>query len=188
MRHKYGTQALILSRTPIGEASTGVLLLTEDLGIVRARAQGLRKSGSKMASALQTLTLAEVTLVRGKEGWRLTGAIQESSLKDQTDFVKKKCAGRIFELTRRLVRGEHQDAALYRHIRSFVEALPELSQKEQDAAECLVALRILQILGHDAGNIPGREEDFTSPTLEEAYTRRTELIARINHGIAISGL
>jgi recombinational DNA repair protein (RecF pathway) len=64
MRHKYSTTAIVLSRTPLAEASALVTLLTADVGLIRARAQGVRKPGAKMASALQTLIESDVMLLR----------------------------------------------------------------------------------------------------------------------------
>ena len=43
-----------------------VTLLTPELGLVRARAEGVRRSGAKLAHALQTLHASDVILVRGK--------------------------------------------------------------------------------------------------------------------------
>jgi hypothetical protein len=80
MRHKYETSGIVLSRTHVGEATTLVTLLTPDLGLVSARAQSLRNTGAKLAASLPTLALSHVVLVRGKEGWRVTGAVLEENL------------------------------------------------------------------------------------------------------------
>ncbi len=81
MRHKYASPAVVVARSPLGERAVLLTLLTGDLGLIRARAEGLRKPGAKLAHALQTFSESEVTLVRGKDGggWRapcfpITGA------------------------------------------------------------------------------------------------------------------
>jgi len=51
MRHKYETRGIVLSRSPLGEANAFVTLLTPELGLVRARAQGVRRSGAKLSAA-----------------------------------------------------------------------------------------------------------------------------------------
>ena len=79
MRHKYETRGIVLSRSPVGEASSFVTLLTSELGLVRALAQSVRRPGAKLAPALATLAESSVVLVRGKEGWRLAGAVLEES-------------------------------------------------------------------------------------------------------------
>jgi len=69
----------VLARAHTGEATTFLTLLTPDLGLVYARAQSLRKPGAKLASSLATLTESSVVLVRGKDGWRVTGAVLEEN-------------------------------------------------------------------------------------------------------------
>src|SRR3989344_8412979 len=54
MRHKYQTTALVLARSPRGEMSATVALLTADLGLIRARVQGVRRPGALLAAAPTT--------------------------------------------------------------------------------------------------------------------------------------
>lgn len=183
MRHKYVTDALVLARTPLKESAALVTLLTEEFGLVRARAEGLRKSGAKLAHALQTLDRCEVTLVRGKEGWRLSGAILEESWFGKLARPERLRAGRIAGLMLRLVHGEANDPALYALYAGFLEALPGLSEESQDTAEIMTALRILTSLGLDVGVLPQAGE--YAPLPPEA---RRELVMRVNRGIAASGL
>ncbi len=183
MRHKYVTGAVVLQRTPLAESATLVTLLTAEFGLLRARAEGLRKPGAKLAHALQTLDRCEVTLVRGKEGWRLSGALLEESWFSTLTRAGRLRAGRITGLLLRLVHGEANDPLLFTLFSSFVRALPELSEEEQDTAECVTALRILALLGLDAGELPHIEEYAPLPPEE-----RRALVTRINRGILASGL
>ncbi len=183
MRHKYTTRAIVLARSPLAESASLVTLVTEEFGILRARAEGLRKPGAKLAHALQTLYECEVTLVRGKEGWRLSGALLEKSFLDALDAKGRARVGRINGLVLRLVHGESNDTFLFSILKRFLEALPGRSEEEQDAAECFAALRILASLGLDAGSIP--DDNEYEPLAPDA---RRELVTRINRGIAASGL
>lgn len=183
MRHKYETTALILARTPLAESAALVTLLTEDFGIVRARAEGLRKPGAKLAHALQTLDQCAATLVRGKEAWRLSGAVLEESWFRKLSRTERLRAGRIAGLMLRLVHGEVNDPSLFILFTAFLTALPSLSEEAQDTAEIMTALRILAVLGLDGGALP--HEDIYEPLLPEA---RRELVMRVNRGIAASGL
>ena len=79
MRHKYDTRGIVLSRLPLGEANAFITLLTPELGLVRVRAQGIRMPGAKLASALATFAESSLVLVRGREGWRLAGAVLEEN-------------------------------------------------------------------------------------------------------------
>ncbi|KND46832.1 MAG: DNA repair protein RecO [Parcubacteria bacterium C7867-004] len=183
MRHKYVTRALVLKRTSLKESASLITLLTDDLGLIRARAEGLRKPGAKLASALQTLSETEVTLVRGKEGWRLSGALLTEDHFRNLDQQGRLRAGRVASLLLRLVHEEAGDSVLYDTYLDFLRALPEATEDAQDALECLAALTILRSLGLDAGPLPSIEiNEPLSP-----ITRR-DIVMRINRGITASGL
>ena len=186
MRHKYATNGIVLARTPIREAGMLVTLLTPDLGLVRARAEGVRRSGAKLAHALQTLCEAECMLVRGKEGWRLTGAVLSENRFIGLSAAARTRIARVANLLLRLVHGEADDSAVHQEFMAFMEAVPHLSSEAAEAAESLVVLRLLRELGFDAGEQP--PEGYDSPALEYVPTRHIELIARINRGIAASGI
>ncbi|MBU1292574.1 recombination protein O N-terminal domain-containing protein [Patescibacteria group bacterium] len=181
MRHKYVTEAIVLQRTPLAEAATLVTLLTEEFGLVRARAEGLRKPGAKLSSALQTLSHSEVTLMRGKHGWRLSGALLTKNWFQTLSPESRERAGRVGTLILRLVQGEGQ-GSLYDLYDEFLGKLQDSTEEEGDTAECIYALRILSELGLDTGDIPETDQKALS-----AQARR-DVVMRINRGITASGL
>ena len=195
MRHKYETRGIVLARTPVGEANAIVTVLTEELGLVRARAQGLRKPGAKLAAALATFVESSFVLVRGKEGWRVAGAVLESPWFTELGRPDARCsAARVCGLLLRLVAGDGHPE-LFAIIAGFFAALTpheaeliELTEGERDAAEALAVLRILAVLGLDAGDIPGGSSRFDRSTLSGVAADRAVYIARINRGIAASDL
>jgi len=189
MRHKYATAAIVLARSSAGEDSTLVTLLTHDLGLVRVRAQGLRKPGAKLAASLQTLSESDVILVRGKDGWRLSGAVLGDNHFQAMEHSARLRAGRVAGLVLRLVAGEAADAALYATLKGFLSFLAARPLEEHDAAECLAALRILHILGLDAGELGSLATDsYSVEELSAVASGRSTIIARINRGLAASGL
>ncbi len=189
MRHKYETRGIVLSRTPLGEANMLLTLLTPELGLVRVRAQGLRRSEAKLAAALVTFAESDLVLVRGKEGWRLAGAVLEENWFKRLEHAEpRRRAGRICGLLLRLVAGEVHDSLLFPILGGLFKALSELPEDTHEAAEVLAALRIIAALGLDGGDSPGRAPLFTPSLLKEASLNRASYIARINHGIAASGL
>lgn len=189
MRHKYETRGLVLSRAHTGEANTFVTLLTPDLGLVYARAQSLRKPGAKLASSLTTLSESSLVLVRGKEGWRMTGAVLEENWFGRLPSTSaRECAARVTGLFLRLVAGEEQDSELFPILREFLEALATLPKDLYEAIEILAVLRILASLGLDDGEIPEASASFTIPALAEISKNRTQYVLRINTGINASGL
>lgn len=189
MRHKYETRGIVLSRTSLGEATALLTLLTGELGIVRARAQSLRRSGSRLSSSLATFAESNFVLVRGKEQWRIAGAVLAENWFQRIKFTHdRERAARIIGLLLRLVAGETHDVELYPIIINFFRALVTLPENAHDAAEVLVALYILHSLGLDAGALPGDSADFSPATIVAATKGRKKYIERINHGIAASGL
>ncbi len=189
MRHKYDTRGIVLGRSHTGEATTYVRVLTPELGLVNARAQSLRKSGAKLACSLTTFTESSLVLVRGYEGWRLAGAVLTESWFDRLHTAhKRQTAGRVSGLLLRLAPADASDPELFRVMRSFFNALSLSSEEQEDAIEILAALRILRILGLDAGEIPGGEIEFAPELLTTVGENRSEYVKRINHGITASGL
>lgn len=188
MRPRYSAEAIVLARSPLAEASALLYLLTHEFGLVKARAQGVRKPGAKLASAVQTFNESDVILVRGKDGWRLSGATLAANWFETLPAPARARAGRIARLLLRLVHGESSDTASFYIFRGFLEALPTLREPEADAAETLAALRILRALGLDAGDIPGAEGDYEPKTLAVAMQGRRDFILRVNRGIEASGL
>ncbi|MBI2025606.1 recombination protein O N-terminal domain-containing protein [Candidatus Kaiserbacteria bacterium] len=189
MRHKYETRGIVLSRSPVGEASAFVTILTPDLGLVRSLSQGVRKSGAKLAHSLATFSESDVVLVRGKDGWRLAGAVLAENWFAKFGRVDvRERAGRICNLLLRLVAGEASDRELFSVIRGFFYALTALEDDTHEAAEILAALRILAVLGFDEGGIRGDPSDFTRPLLAEVLENRIGYIARVNNDLAASDL
>jgi len=189
MRHKYETRGIVLSRSPVGEASSFVVVLTPEIGLVRALAQSVRKPSAKLAAALVTLAESSVVLVHGRDGWRLSGAVLEENWFKRIGRVgAREVATRVSGLLLRLVTGEAQERALYPVMRGFLEALATADPSEDESIELLAALRVLAALGLDAGVISGDISDFSPAVRAEIGRDRAGSIARINHGIAASGL
>ncbi len=71
---EYFTEAIVLDEENIGELDKFVYLYTEDLGLVRAKAKGVRRITSKRAGHLQPLKLVKVRLVE-KNGLQVVDAL-----------------------------------------------------------------------------------------------------------------
>jgi DNA repair protein RecO (recombination protein O) len=189
MRHKYETRGIILSRSPAGEANAFVTIITPSLGLIRARAQGVRRSGAKLAAALATFSESSLVLVRGKDSWRVAGAVLEKNWLTQMQAVGSRArAVRVSGLLLRLVAGEAYDPALFSIISGFFKALMMLPEESHDAVEMLAVLRMLAALGLDTGEIPKECLTFEAPLLATILKERTNYVARINRGIEASGL
>lgn len=188
MRHRYETRGIVLSRTPSGEANAHLTIITPGLGLVRARAQGVRRQGAKLSAALATFAESSLVLVRGKEEWRLAGAVLEKNWFALMNSAAHPAAGRTSGLLLRLAAREARDPELFPILAGFFNALAELPEDTHEAAEALAVLRLLRALGFDAGEIPCASPAFAPSALAEVMSARADYVARINRGIAASGL
>lgn len=188
MRHKYETRGIVLARAGAGEATARLAILTDELGLVYARAQSVRRPGAKLAAALATFAESSLTLVRGKEEWRLAGAVLETNWFALMDPCARAAAGRAAGLLLRLAAREARDPDLFQTVSGFFGALARLPGSEHEAAETLALLRMLSALGFDAGSLPHGELAFAPAALAEAAAGRADYVTRINRGIAASGL
>jgi recombinational DNA repair protein (RecF pathway) len=161
--HIYTTQGLILSERPLREADRVYSILTKDLGLLRATALGVRKEGSKLRGSLEPVSLVTISLVRGKEYWRVTSA---DSLKK---ISPKKEVLRPLALLERMVPGESHHKELF----EVVEKLVTSEAHDEDSETKLVA-EILFHLGYL------KESDLNLP--------KKELIKVINEGLQASHL
>lgn len=141
-----------------------------------------------MSAGLLTLAEAEVTLLRGKDGWRLAGTILKEDWAHRLPKEARMRAARVLALADRLMRGESTDPSLFMIATRYLSALAELPEDVHDAAESIAALRILAALGLDAGEGYDDIGDYSTETMTQAKADRSALISRINRGIAASGL
>lgn len=149
----YHTEGMVLESRASGEASKVFSLFTKELGILHARAQSVRETRSKLRYSLQDFSLASFDLVRGKNGWRVTSAIEEENLAAFSPEKRKDALGvlkRVTTLLLRLLRGEEKDALLFEVVASSFRALKneEMSARAIKDLEALVVMRMLHRLGY----------------------------------------
>jgi DNA repair protein RecO (recombination protein O) len=150
MHHIYTTKAIIIRSIPIGEANKYYFLLTEDLGFVRATAQSVRLDKSKLKGHLQDFCFVKISLVKGKDIWRITSVetIERGNfLKNTNKLIAIK---NIFFLLLRLLHGEEKNEELFLSVESFYNFLlkSELSLGNIKNLETITVLRILYHLGY----------------------------------------
>ena len=149
--HIYQTECIILGSRNIGESNRFFFLLTKDLGLILASAQGVRELKSKLRYRLQDLRHVVVELVRGKEIWRITNVEHPRDFQELfRDNEKTALVRRISALMRRLVQGEAKDPALFHVLSQLFRFLEEqdLSTEDLHTLEVLVNLKVLHLLGY----------------------------------------
>lgn len=186
MYQKYNTEGLVLGSRESGESDRTIVFFTKDFGLVRARATAVRSEKSKMRYALQDYTLANASLVRGKNGWRVAGATALCTAVGDARGIAT--FARISELVVRLVHGEEQNAYLYA---ALAEAHKALMQKNVDAfgtIEIVCVARVLYSLGYISSEALETalftHTAYTGESLLEAETMRDKLLSSINKAIA----
>ena len=150
--HRYQTEALILGSTSVGEANRFIDMFTKDLGRVRAVARSVREERSKLRFSLQDFSISDVSLVRGKEVWRIVGAENQFNFHNELKgrIEERNTIVRLLSLLKRLLNGEEENTVLFRVISDSLSFLrtTTLNKEELNSFECLVALRVLYNLGY----------------------------------------
>lgn len=187
-------KAYVLATVPFGEANMFVDLLTDELGLIRASAQGIRFQKSKLRYSVTPLSLIDVSLVRGKEVWRLVGASKIHDFFFELPEEKYFAFSRLLSLLKRLVQGEEP----HLHLFELVENMGSFVSREDlnpfllQAVEEISILRLLSLLGY----IEKKEEyapwlqdlSFKLSDIIEFEKAREEALVSINQALSLSGL
>lgn len=101
---KISTEALVLGVYTIGENDALVSLYTKDFGVIKAKAISLRKS-KKMQSHIITGRMTNITLVKGREVYRVVGCTEIN--------IKSNAFMPIVECVQRFFHGEEKNVKLF---------------------------------------------------------------------------
>lgn len=193
----FETEAFVLKSSATGEANKVLELFTKDFGFLRATAQGLRHLRSKLRYSLTDFSFVSVSLIRGREVWRVTTATKKGdSLTEITSQSSREALFRVFALLRRVLQGEETHAELFDTILAFFLFLsqnkPFLSKELLLSSEELTVLRVLSLLGYVKDE---KELDlflnslsYEESLLKEAGTKRKLIVTEINRALQASHL
>lgn len=207
--HTYNTLGLVLGSAPSGEASRYVYVFTKDLGLVGAHAQNARNINSKLRYALDAPARSQVSLVRGKNMWRLVSAIPDKRFYSvfRENPEKQQLCARTFSLIKKLLAGEESNPELFSAINEFLDFVAmegksrvggDLVGERNDACldlkdiEAILVLRILHFLGYIPENDLTRQfahsAGWNSEIVSAMTPRRREAIRIINESMRETGL
>jgi DNA repair protein RecO (recombination protein O) len=195
MSHKiHHTAGFVISGSNYGEANRYLFIFTDELGLVRASAQSLRKVSSKLRFSLQDFSYSKIDLVRGKEIWRVTNAKRISGYEafNKTPAGLKMLAN-IFRLIKRLCHGEDPNPELFSCLQEIYVFLEheKLTGEDIKNFEAVSVLKILHCLGYigDGKDLSIFVSNSLSHSmLGEAKLARRVLIAEINKSLHESQL
>jgi DNA repair protein RecO len=164
--HLYQTEGLILGSVSFGEANKYFYIFTKDLGFVRGNAQSVRLLQSKLRYILQDFSYISVTLVRGKDSWRITTVGELSGQNNVPKLAGEKLLifARVSALLRRLLHGEEKNQKLFEYLKEAYIFLadPSLAKDHLPSLEYILVLRLLHSLGY-LGASPDLDSFVESP-------------------------
>lgn len=191
--HVYTTGAFVLSARNIGEANRFFLLFTRDLGLVHATAQGIRKEISKLRYSLQQFSLSEISLVKGKDVFRITSSKPIDNFYFSLASEKREVGVRVFSLLRRLIQGQEPNEDLFDKVLAGMEFLrnTNLDQKKILDFERVLVFRILDSLGYIEKDLDVEllfSGQWNQAVLQKVADKRRVVVFSINRSLAESHL
>ncbi len=186
------TPGFIVGSGSYGEAGKLISIFTQDLGLVRAVAQGIRFEKSKLRYHTSDYSFGIFSLVRGKEVWRLTSAQPLDGGKETIFWA------RIALLLRRLLQGEEANVQLFEAIYAchiFLSTSQAATNSESSNLETVESLLVIRIM-HALGYIGDDKEmhsfiysnDYTPSLLELTKSKKTMINQHINKALKESHL
>ncbi|MFA6315384.1 MAG: recombination protein O N-terminal domain-containing protein [Candidatus Paceibacterota bacterium] len=193
MYHIRTTPGFIIGSRPFGEAGKAMSIFTREFGLLNVRALGIRLEKSKLRYHAREYTFGHFSLVKGKEYWRLTGAISDSTPLDSK--IGNGLLGKIAFILDRLLHGEDPNPELFDGVKaceSFLRDNASLSRERACTLESLVMIRIMRELGY----VGGKMEDLryvdsivlTIEILDEIAPKRQMMNKHINKALRESHL
>lgn len=190
MYEKYTTEAFVVGQRNIKESDKIFLLFTRDFGLVWAIATGIRKPLSKLKSFLEVGNKIDITLIKGKEFWRVVEA--EQGIGGILKIKESKVSFfHILNITQRMVQGEEKNQSLWQSLNMCFESLQNIDKKNIHILECIILTRVLDALGY------GRTEkdwgisltsDLTEEMFEIAKNKKASIVRLINESLKQSQL
>lgn len=168
--HIYQTRGFVLSSSHFGEANQTFRIFTKDLGLISASAQGVRLLKSKLRYSIHEFSYCDISLVRGKEFWRVTGVSKHTDLFEEFRESKETLLmfARVFSLLLRLLSGEEKNENLFQYVEEAVLFAKGKAQPPELLRyfEYILVLRILFSLGY-LGSSPDTLAFVESPYWSE---------------------
>ncbi|MFA6094501.1 MAG: recombination protein O N-terminal domain-containing protein [Candidatus Paceibacterota bacterium] len=196
MHRIYTTDGYILGGKNVGEANRYYYILTRDLGLVIASAQSVRSHASKLKASLQDFSYSSISLVHGKNGWKITNASVYHSVFSNIQHNKPAmhvCAN-IFAVIKRLVVGEVIDAQLFNIVHdgmTFLLSLPNPSALEIRSIETILVARIIDVLGYVGDDTVIKQfllKEWSTVLLGESIAHDSHMRSQINASLKVSDL
>ncbi len=171
--HTYTTEALVCGSFLHNTADKVFLLFTREMGMLYATAKSVREERSKQRFALQDFSLIRVSLIKGKQGWRVGSVEAKTNYFSRAENRSSRgSVVLIFKTLRRFIHGEESQPILFDFCLSTLEDIDKISE-ERSFWDLIVELKILNELGYvDENSLPS---GFKVASFSELVNFQTEL-------------
>ncbi|MEI6810541.1 MAG: recombination protein O N-terminal domain-containing protein [Candidatus Nomurabacteria bacterium] len=158
---KYTTKCLVITSFDQNENDRVYKLFTREFGLLIAHAKSIRKLESKLRSHILPRTVSLVTLVKGKEVWRLVGAEEQ---KASSVIIHE-----VTELISRFIHGEEPHIVLYDRVEEF---LRESDNYDKQKVRILFYYILLVELGYADVKVIGIKniKEYRGWNIDDLYT------------------
>jgi DNA repair protein RecO (recombination protein O) len=135
---------VVLRKLDYGEADRIYTLLTREHGKVGAIAKGVRRSTSRLASALELFSLVDVQLAKGRSLDVVTQVVRLPGPRIDADVERTAHAGLIAELADRVSEERHPEEGLFElTVMALQDLAVEPEPRRASAYFIVVALKLL---------------------------------------------
>jgi len=187
----YTTEALVCGNFEQNTADKSFLLFTREAGMLFANAKSVRVEISKQRFALQDFSRVRVSLIKGKQGWRVGSVeITKNDFSLANDRATRGSIVSIYKLLRRFIRGEEASTELYDFLTAALDEVTK-NQPDRNILDLLIKIKILAILGYvDEFALPKvlREAQLTDMAIIKDAKLHKEMEAIITTATEISHL
>ncbi len=158
---KFTTKSIVLAAYDQGEHDRVYKVFTRDFGMLMVHAKSIRKLESKMRSHVSPGKTTVLTLVKGREIWRLVG-VEEDSISSQYLSL-------IVLLLTRFIQGEGTHKSLYDRI---MQVLTHSQSYDKEATHLLIYYVLLVGLGYADAKVIGTKDikEYVTWSIDDLYT------------------
>jgi DNA repair protein RecO len=144
MHRIYTSLAIIIDSRHQAEADRWITFYTREYGLVSASVKSVRLEKSKLRYSLGLFSVSEVSMVRGRDVWRVTSAAHEKTYVGNITSIKK-----TFSILKRFSGEEVPDRHLFDSLETYLQYVgTERTVVLLKEAEIGIALHILNRLGY----------------------------------------
>ncbi len=188
----YTSPGMVLKKKNSGERDVVLYILTRDLGLVAASARSTRSSKSKLRGFTEEFTYGEFSLIKGRNGWKLTNVSDAENFFFSAPEYSRKTMAQISSVVMKMTQGESPHMEVFETVSKCFSFLTQARAEDVLSAEFLCVLRIMSELGYvHADNDVGvllSNDSFDSDFLQKVQDNRIKIVAVINKAMKESQL